>query len=88
MIRPSDYISISDLKNNTATIVRELPKWKKIILSQNKPIAVIMSINEYNMMLELWIKTAKATKEEIKAYKKSSHWKEWVEAFSFLSSLK
>ena len=88
MIRQSNYISISDLKNNTATIVSELPIWKKIILSQNKPIAVIMSINEYNMMLELWIKTAKATKEEIKAYKKSSHWKEWVEALSFLSSLK
>ena len=88
MIRPSDYISISNLKNNTATIVRELPKWKKIILSQNKAIAVIMSINEYNMMLELWIKKAKATKEEIKAYKESTHWKEWVEAFSFLSSLK
>jgi PHD/YefM family antitoxin component YafN of YafNO toxin-antitoxin module len=88
MIRPSDYISISDLKSNTTTIVRELPIWKKIILSQNKPIAVIMSINEYKMMLELWIKTTKATKEEIKAYKKSSHWKEWVEAFSFLSSLK
>ncbi len=88
MIRPSDYISISDLKNNTATIVRELPIWKKIILSKNKPIAVIMSINEYNMMLKLWYKTAKATKEEIKAYKESTHWKEWVEAFSFLNTLK
>lgn len=88
MIRQSNYISISELKNNTATIIRELPIWKKIILSQNKPIAVIMSINEYNMMLELWFKTDEATKEEIKAYKESTHWKEWVEAFSFLSSLK
>jgi PHD/YefM family antitoxin component YafN of YafNO toxin-antitoxin module len=88
MIRPSDYISISNLKNNTATIVRELPKWKKIILSQNKPIAVIMSVEEYNIMLKLWFKTDEATKEEIKAYKESTHWKEWVEAFSFLNTLK
>ena len=88
MITTTSFASISDLRDKTATIVKELPRWKKIILSQNKPIAVMMSIEEYNMMLELWIKTAKATKEEIKAYKKSSHWKEWVEAFSFLSSLK
>ena len=88
MITTTDYASISDLRDKTTTIVKELPRWKKIILSQNKPIAVIMSIDEYNMMLKLWFETDEATKEEINAYKKSSHWKEWVEAFSFLSTLK
>jgi hypothetical protein len=29
-----------------------------------------------------------ATDEDIKAYKNSSHWNAWVEAFSFLKSLK
>ena len=88
MIRATDYASISDLKENTSTILRELPKWKKIIFSQNKPVAVIMSIEEYNMMLKLWFGTDAATPKEIKAYKASSHWKEWVEAFSFLDALK
>jgi hypothetical protein len=29
-----------------------------------------------------------ATVEDINAYKNSSHWTDWVEAFSFLKSLK
>jgi len=32
--------------------------------------------------------TEKASSDDIKAFKKSSHWKDWVEAFSFLNSLK
>lgn len=28
----------------------------------------------------------KSTKDDIKAYKESSHWTEWVEAFSFLKT--
>lgn len=28
------------------------------------------------------------SKDDIKAYNESSHWKDWVEAFSFLKSLK
>ncbi len=88
MITTTSFASISDLRDKTATIVRELPKWKKIILSQNKPVWVFMSIDEYNLLIKLWFEWDEATKEEIKAYKESSHWKDGVEAFSFLDSLK
>jgi len=88
MISPSNYVSISDLRDKTATIVKELPKWKKIILSQNKPVGVFMSIDEYNTLQKLSFYPEKATKDDIKAYKQSSHWKDAIEAFWFLDSLK
>ncbi len=61
---------------------------KKIVLSQNKPIWVFLSIDEYNALKKVSFKQEKAMIEDIESYKNSSHWKEWVEAFSFLSSLK
>lgn len=88
MITATDFVSISDLRDNTATIVKKLPQWKKIILSQNKPVGVFMSIDEYNFLLKLSFPTEKATKQDIKAYQQSTHWKDSVEAFSFLDSLK
>ncbi len=88
MISTTSYVSISDLRDKTATIVKELPQWKKIILSQNKPVGVFMSVDEYNTLLKLSFYSEKASKEDIKAYKESSHWKDSVEAFSFLDNLK
>ena len=88
MISATTYVSISDLRDKTASIVKQLPQWKKIILSQNKPVGVFMSIDEYNSLLKLSFYTEKATKDDIKAYKQSSHWKNSVEAFWFLNSLK
>jgi len=88
MISTTSYASISDLRDKTATIVKELPKWKKIILSQNKPVGVFMSVDEYNSLLKLWFYRENATKDDIKAYQHSSHWKDSVEAFWFLDSLK
>ena len=88
MISATSYVSISDLRDKTATIVKQLPQWKKIILSQNKPVGVFMSIDEYNALLKLSFYSEKATKNDIKAYKESTHWSDSVEAFWFLDSLK
>lgn len=88
MISTSSYVSISDLRDKTATIVKQLPQWKKIILSQNKPVGVFMGIDEYNALLKLSFYSEKATENDIKAYKESTHWTDSVEAFWFLDSLK
>lgn len=88
MITATSFVSISDLRDKTATIVKQLPKWKKIILSQNKPVWVFMSVDEYNSLLKLNFPKEKATDQDIKSYKESSHWKDAVEAFSFLDNLK
>lgn len=88
MISTTTYVSISELRDKTANIVKQLPQWKKIILSQNKPVWVFMSIDEYNSLLKLSFFSENATKNDIKAYKESSHWSDSVEAFWFLDGLK
>lgn len=89
MISVDNFVSISDLRDNTSQVIKNLPKvWKKIVLSQNKPIWIFLSIEEFNAMQKLSFEKEKATQEDIKAYSQSSHWEKWVEAFSFLDSLK
>lgn len=88
MILEKNFVSISDLRDKTAQVVKEVSiVWKKIVLSQNKPIWVILSIEEYNNMQKLSFEKEKATQKDIKAYQKSTHWEDWVEAFGFLQSL-
>lgn len=87
MIVATDFISVSHLKTKTSALLKWLTKGKKIILSRNQPIGVLMSIEEYDKMVKLGFEPDEATPEEIKAYQESSHGKEWVEAFSFLDSL-
>ncbi len=89
MITLDNFVSISDLRDKTSQVIKDVSKiWKKIVLSQNKPIWVFLSIEEYNALQKVAFEKEKATPEDIKAYKESSHWETWVEAFSFLSSLK
>lgn len=88
MITEKNFVSVSDLRDKTSKVIKEVwIVWKKIVLSQNKPIWVFLSIDEYNAMQKVAFEKEKATNEDIKAYKKSSHWEDWVEAFSFLESL-
>lgn len=88
MIRENNFVSISDLRDNTSQIVKDLPRvGKKILLSQNKPIWVFLSIEQYNTLQKVAFDREEATLGDIQAYKKSSHGKEGTEAFSFLSSL-
>ena len=89
MLTVDNFVSISDLRDKTSQVVKSISKvWKKIVLSQNKPIWIFLSIEEFNAMQKLSFEKEKATQEDIKAYSQSSHWENWVEAFSFLDSLK
>ncbi len=89
MIIEKNYVSISDLRDKTSQVLKDVSKvWKKIILSQNKPIWIFLSIEEYNTMQRVAFDREKATQKDIDAYKHSSHWQAWVEAFSFLDTLK
>lgn len=89
MIHDSEFCSISDLRDRTTSVVKSAQKtWKKIILSQNKPVGIFLSIDEYNNMKKLAFSAEPATTQDMNAYKKSSHGKDWVEAFSFLESIK
>lgn len=89
MLSKRNFVSISDLRDKTSLVLKEVNMFgKKIVLSQNKPIWVFLSIEEYNHLQKLSFGKEKATVEDITAYKKSSHGDEWVEAFSFLESLK
>jgi hypothetical protein len=77
------------LRDKTSLVMKDiLIVGKKIVLSQNKPIWIFLSIEEYNSMQKVAFDKEKANDNDIKAYKESSHWIDWVEAFSFLESLK
>ncbi len=89
MIVKDSYVSISDVRDKTSSVIKWLNKiGTKIILSQNKPVWVFLSIDTYNNLKKVSFLKEKATKDDIKAYKQSSHGIDWVEAFSFLKTLK
>ena len=89
MIIKDYYTSISELREKTSKVIDDLNiLWTKIILSQNKPVWVFLSIEHYNNLKKTSFLREKANDEDIKAYKKSSHWKDAVEAFNFLKTLK
>jgi PHD/YefM family antitoxin component YafN of YafNO toxin-antitoxin module len=74
MISADTYISISDVRDKTSTVMKDINHiGKKIILSQNKPIGVFLSIEEYNNMTKLAFPDDIATVEETKSFKQSSH---------------
>lgn len=88
IINDTTFVSISDLRDKTSSVVKDLAVvGKKIILSQNKPTCILLSVEEYNNMLKLSFPKEKATQEDIQAYKKSSHGKQTVDAFEFLAWL-
>jgi exosome complex RNA-binding protein Rrp4 len=89
MIVADSYVSISDVRDKTSSVIKWLNKvGTKIVLSQNKPVWVFLSVDTYNNLKKASFLREKATEDDIKAYKQSSHWKDWVEAFSFLKTLK
>lgn len=89
MIITDSYVSISDVRDKTTSIIKSLNNvWTKIVLSQNKPVWVFLSIDTYNNLKKASFLKEQATEDDMEAYKNSSHWSEGVEAFSFLQSLK
>ena len=89
MIVQDSYVSISDIRDKTSSVIKELDKiGTKIILSQNKPVWVFLSISQYNNLKKTSFLKEQATESDMKAYKESSHWTDWIEAFNFLKTLK
>lgn len=89
MIQEDTYISISDVRDKTTSVIQSLNKvGTKIVLSQNKPVGVFLSIERYNALKKTAFLKESAQQQDIEAYKKSSHGRDGVEAFSFLESLK
>ena len=89
MILSENFVSISDVRDKTSSVMKSVNcVWKKIILSQNKPIWMFLSIDEYNNMLKLNFNKEIATDEDISAYKNSSHGQNGIEAFEFLDNIK
>lgn len=89
MLIENNFVSISDLRDKTSQVIKDVSKvWKKIVLSQNKPIWVFLSLEEYNSLQKVAFEREDANMQDLKAYKQSTHGSEWVEAFSFLNSLK
>ncbi len=88
MITERNFVSISDLRDKTSSVVKDVNIFgKKIVLSQNKPVWIFLSIQEYNNMQKLSFEKEIATSEDITLYKKSTHGDSSVEAFSFLEKL-
>jgi Antitoxin Phd_YefM, type II toxin-antitoxin system len=89
MILQDGYVSISDIRDKTSQVIKSLDSvGTKIVLSQNKPVGVFLSIEKYNNLKKSAFLKAPAYPEDIAAYKASSHGVQWIEAFSFLASLK
>ena len=89
MITSDNFCSISELRDKTSKVVKEAQKTgKKIILSQNKPVWVFLSIDEYNNLRKLWFGSEVASESDKKAYAQSSHGTDGVDAFELLKSLK
>ncbi len=91
------FVSITDLQRYTKKCLQDIDKVKqKIILSNNKPKAVILSLEEYNKLLskKSSIEEVEPYEDEIEAIKQyEEEKKKWtylddtVEAFSFLEKL-
>jgi len=91
------FFSSTDLKNNTKNVLDTTNDlWEVFILNNNKPKAVIISIDRYNSMNKYYIPEVEPgewEKQAIAEYEKEK--KEWTlqfiegeEVFDFLNKLK
>jgi len=91
------FFSSTDLKNNTKNVLDTTNDlWEVFILNNNKPKAVIISIERYNSMNKYYIPEVEPDEWEKKAIaeheKEKKEWTlqfiEWEEVFDFLNKLK
>lgn len=74
MIEEKEFISISHLRDNTASVVKNLPKiGKQVILSNNKPVGVFLSLENYNHLKKSQFPVSFMTQQEKVALQESSH---------------
>ncbi|MDA9129092.1 type II toxin-antitoxin system Phd/YefM family antitoxin [Candidatus Gracilibacteria bacterium] len=87
MIAEDNFVSISEVRDNTSHFFKTLPKARKrFVMSHNKPVGVVMSLEEYN---HSQIPVAEPDQWEIEATLKDleSIDDEGVDAFEFLAQL-
>ena len=87
MIWDDNFVSISEVRDNTTMVFKNLPKTRKrFVMSRNKPIGVVMSIDEYNATQ---IPIEKPDTWEIDAINRDLESMDdiWVDAFEFLEEL-
>lgn len=88
------YFSSTELKNNTKNILDTTQElWEVFIMNNNKPKAVIMSVEKYNDINKYYIPEIEADKwekEYLDQYKKEKEsWKvEFIEENTFFKNLK
>ena len=88
------YFSATDLKNKTKNVLDTTQDlWEVFIMNNNKPKAVIVSIEKYNKMNEYYIPEVEADKWEkqsiAKYEKQKKEWKlEFISSDVFFNSLK
>ena len=91
------YFSSTDLKNKTKNVLDTAQDlWEVFIMNNNKPKAVLISVEKYNQLNKQYIPEVESDeweKQSIAEYEKEKkEWTlefiEWDEVFSFLNSLK
>jgi len=88
------YFSSTELKNNTKTVLDTTEDlWEVFIMNNNKPKAVIVSVEQYNKMNKYYIPEVEPNeweKQSIAEYEKEK--KEWtlelIDSDVFFNSLK
>jgi len=75
-----NFISITDLQKNTKFCLSDIKTvWKKVILSNNKPQAILLSLNEFFNLTNKEKTQDVPSKNEIKAINNYMElWKEWL----------
>lgn len=80
-INENKFYSATDLKNNTKKVLDKSSElWEVIIMNNNKPKAVLMSIEKYNELNNRSIILEWDLNEDISEY--------WDDVSSFLNNLK
>ena len=97
VINTEKFVSTTDLKNNTKSVIQKANDYGEIfIMNNNKPNVVIMSISQYNNFSKYHISEVEPDESEKKAIEKyENDKKNWTlelieekEVFNLLNKLK
>ena len=91
MIHEENFVSLWEIAKNTKSVFTSLPKTRKrFVMENDKPVWVVMSIDEYNMSQIPVVEPDEWEIDAIAEFEKNKlSWniEEWVDAFEFLEKL-
>lgn len=58
-------ISVTDLRKNTSKVLKDLEKWKKYIFLNNRPVGVVLWIDEYERLKQNYSNLSEKTVEKL-----------------------